>query len=704
MGKQRIFQELVKRRWKLLVLSSVLLIITFSADFAFATWVLPLLREQPWFIVITQNLTFPDETLVSNVLGSIVSGVAAIIGILLAVSLLVFQISAEKYPYRMVRYLIEEKVNAYLIDFLIITFLFSLWTLFLLKTGPTLPYISILLTLVLSTLSIVFVFVYKDYILPFFRPKQGFERVSVDVIRNLNKVFYEEETLGLSVIIYLRKVTGEHIQLMIDFNRKLIQKKDADSLYGAEALTAVLTVYIHGKRFITETSTWFPEIDVLATQNTFSLIELTQEFEEKALGKMSVPQKNDQWFEQKILSALKEGQANALKNRNSSYIVQLIQGYRSIIDKCFETQEFGVLDLTLINLKDLIVNEAFDYEGVVEIYNIAALITDKTINGFNMDELKKAFEKLTFRSSDEVSGQKLPLIFDRELMAMQKKVEFELLIEKQIITPKEEIQKELMEKIQRIDKEISQKYYDAQLTLLEAIFNRVYACSLYEEIKNVTYAEIIVIRRAIVQNKSNLIVPHTERIIRHSVQAFNILSSNKNSQNEIYNELKLGCLNCIKNRDSINFNLFFDATIQLSLTGSSNNDPENSLELIKSLAVISALSFVYSEFYKDLNIFDIAICNLLKYRNAGVWITLFRLAENIEPRWTYTSDYFNWFKDIFGEISKLPTIAKPRPPARSLDILYDHPSTFIQRCHSLMGISESIEGMVRKFTEDSGKK
>jgi hypothetical protein len=248
--RHRIFFELLNKRWKSLFALVALVLISFIADFAFASWILPAITTQSWYNALEAFIGFPSNDAIIGLLSAIISGIAAVIGLLLTISLVVLELAANRYPYRMVRFLVEEKVGAYIIDFLIVSFLFSAWTLFLLQRGTIIPIISILVSLLMASLSIVFVFVYRGYSLYFFRPKQGFEAVALEACKSINNVLENGKNLGLSVTTYLQKRTQGSIQVMTDFIDILSQKKDPDSWYGNRNLASILSLYITGKRFI----------------------------------------------------------------------------------------------------------------------------------------------------------------------------------------------------------------------------------------------------------------------------------------------------------------------------------------------------------------------------------------------------------------------------------------------------------------------
>ena len=347
-SRHKIFGELLARRWKSLLSVFLLIVVSFFADLAFNTWLLPVIVKQPWFMSLGTFLCFPDWTLLFSLLGSIIAGIAAIIGILLAISLVVIQLTAQRYPYRMVRFIIEEKVGAYVLDMLIIALLFSLWTLFFLDRGSSIPVISIVLSLILASLSIVFVFVYGQYALYFFRPQQGFTAVAFEANRSLNTLFKKGSKLGRIATAKLRYRVRESIKVLTDFIDVLSKTKDEDSWIGNISLASVLTTYMTQKRFIEIDSGWFEFVTLRASDN---LYELNSLYEEAALQRTT--QKADtEWLERDVLQSLDNVQKKLFKNKKDEKVdlnslASLTTAYSEIIKSCFEQHEFGVLDLTL---------------------------------------------------------------------------------------------------------------------------------------------------------------------------------------------------------------------------------------------------------------------------------------------------------------------------------------------------------------------
>jgi hypothetical protein len=699
-----IFSELLQRRWKTILSLVILVTTSFLADFVFAYWVIPVLNNQSWFNTLSSFLQFPDSNAVINLLSAIISGVAAVIGILLAISLLILQLAAERYPYRVVRFLIQEKVGAYVVDFLILSLLFSLWTLFLLNRGAIFPYISIVVALVLATLSIIFVFVYRDYSLYFFRPQQGFEAVASEAKRAIYAIFNKGESLGPSVTKHLREKTGESVQVIQDFIIMLSKKKDQDLWFGSINLASILSYYVTEKRFINSESNWFPLIDVpTSSQRNLTSYELLAPFEELALGERYFQKQDVEWLEKQILSAMDIAQTKTLKINDLMCINSIMQGYTIIIEKCFDHQELPILDLTLLNVEsflDLAIKRN-RLDKCSQYYNVMILVAERAIQGLGIDKVKPIIQKITWFSENEILKNKLPKVFNDELLSYQKKIETEIILEKKVVTPKNIIENDLVNKFVDVESEISQKYYCKVFELLAKIHFDAYSKRSEREIRNVLLVELRILRRGIVLNKIDLAQKNIDTTVRQSIQGYEILKDNKTLRNEIFMEMKLGCFNAIKSKDVVCFGKLYNAFSEitsLEFEDGENFFPEEALE---SLMTIASLAYLHSEFYQDKALFCTVEGILYAKFNLNVLIAIFKQLlkrRGINQSMEYKTKYHHWFKDIFLEILNLPRISKERSPQfKSLDMVYDHPSELIQNSHISLDIDECTEAMVEQL-------
>ena len=688
-----IFSDLLQRRWKTIISLAILVTATFLADLVFAYWILPELKNQSWFNTLSGFLQFPDSNAVINLLSAIISGVAAVIGILLAISLLVLQLAAERYPYRMVRFLIQEKVGAYVIDFLIISLLFSLWTLFLLNRGAIFPYISILVALVLATLSIIFVFVYRDYSLYYFRPKQGFEAVAAEARRAIYAIFNKGESLGPSVANHLREKTEGSVQVIQDFIIVLSKKKDQDLWFGSINLAGILSYYVTEKRFINSESHWFPLIDVpTSSQRNLTSYELLAPFEELALGERYFQKQNIEWLEKQILSAMDIAQTEALKINDLMCINSIMQGYTIIIEKCFDHHELPILDLTILNMErflDLAIKRG-RLDKCSQYYNAMILVAERAIQGLGIDKVKPIIQKITWFSEEEILKYKLPKIFNDELLSYQKKIETEIILEKRVVTPENIIQNDLVDKFTDAEREISQKYYCKVFDLLTKIQLDASSKRSENEIRNVLIVELRILRRGMVLNKIDLAQKNIDIVVGQSIQGYEILKDNKALRNEIFVEMKLACFNAIKSKDVVCFGKLYEAFSEITSLEFEDGEKFFPEEALESLMTIASLAYLHSEFYQDKVLFCTVEGILYANFNLQGLLAIFEQLlkkRGISQSMEYTTKYHHWFKDIFLEILNLPMVAKERSPQfRSVDMVYDHPSELIQNSHISLDI------------------
>lgn len=679
---------------------ALLIITSFTADIAFTFLLAPAITSQSWYSTLNAYVQFPSNEIVTSLLSAIISGVAAIIGILLAISLVVLELAANRYPYRMVRFLVEEKVGAYVIDFLIIALLFSMWALFLLQRGTIIPVVSVFVALLLASLSIVFVFVYRNYSLYFFRPQQGFQAVSLETKRSIYTVFEKGRKLGTSVMSHLQKRVQESIQVMTDFMEVLSSKNDPDSSYGSITLSSVLSLYITGKRFIDTQSGWFPSVNVpVSDENDMISIELSQPFEELALGERTVPKPNTEWLERQILHSLRTAQVKAVGKDDKLCITFSIYGYKDIIENCYGHQEFHILDLALNELRDFAIQiSTIDCpEAMSGFYNIMLLLTEKSIQGLDLPKLRDVLGKLSWYSDEEVLSYRLPKIFTEELLSYRRRIETEIIVEEKILTPMQWIEKEIMEKISRIDQELSQKYYSETFKTLSKMFTKVHSKMVQSEIRNVLVAELLSLRRAIVLNKNELALENIDNVMKHALKAYGDLKGKRDLRYDVFKELKLGCLNSLKCREVKSFCKFFDTLVLVSLEELKEDEDRFPQEALESLMVIASLAFLDAEFHQEKQVFDTVADKLCKYFDISKLTKLFdTLLTRYDPK--LTLKYHHWFKDIFLKMSGLPMVAKESPPSRIPDVVYDHPSDFIQRSY-MIGIQECAKSMVERLKE-----
>jgi len=699
LSRHEIFVELIKRRWKSLFALSGLIIICFTLDVLFSYFLLPIIIKYSWYKLLTSYLQFPGTGIIVSVLCAIISGVAAVIGLLLSISLVVLELASNRYPYRMVRFLIEEKVGSYIMDLLVTTLLFSLWTLFLLNRGMTIPYISILVCLLLFSFSIIFLFVYRSYSLSFFQPQQGFEAVSLEVTRSIYAVFEKEASLGRSVTSYLQKRVQDGILLMRDFVEILMNKKDPEAAYGLTALSAILCLYISRKRFIDLKGGWYPTIELPVSEKDYVSRQMTQPFEELALGTRTKEEPDTDWLERQMLYVIEGAQIKAIKEDDRNCLRAIILGYKKIVESCFEHQEFSLLEQVMKHLSEFGVETSMkSYPEVMsEFSNLILFIIEKSIRGSNLESLRDVVRKVSWLSDKEIISLKLPKIFNEELVSYKRKLETELTIEGRIVTPPDWIENEIMNKVSKLDADLSRKYYGEALRTLSNVHKKLSSKKRYHEIRNVLVTQLLALRRALVLGKNALVSENIDGVLEQVLNSYTRLAAERDLRLDVFTELKLGCLNSIKGHDEKSLEKFFRSLSVVSVQELSRGSATFVEETIKTLLVVASLAFLDSEFYIGRKSFEIVEDLFFEYFDVSGLIGFFEaMTRQYEPE--LTLEYHNWFKDILIEISKLPMVEKKREGSGLPDVVHDHPREFIQR-GEFIGIRECARAMIKKLAD-----
>ena len=699
LSRHEIFWELIKRRWKSLFALSGLIIICFTLDILFSRFLGPVIADQPWYKLLTSYVQFPNTQIIISVLSAIITGVAAVIGLLLAISLVVLELAANRYPYRMVRFLVEEKVGAYIIDLLVMTLLFSLWTLFLLQRGTIVPYVSILVCLLLASFSIVFLFVYRNYSLYFFQPSQGFLAVSSEVRKSIYAVFEKGARLGRSVTSYMQERVQERIFLIQDFINVLMDNKDPEVAYGLSAISSIVSLYITGKRFIDVQGGWYPLRDVPVTREDYVSLQLTQPFEEFALGTRMEKEPDTDWLERQILHVTEAAQRKAIEKDDRMCLIAIILGYREIIENCFEHQEFSILDRAMKQVLEFGVETSLkSYPEVMsKFYNLILFVVEKSIRGSDLKSLRDVVRKVSWLSDEEIISLKLPKMFNEELLSYRRKLETELAIEGRIVTPPDWIENEIMDRVSKLDAALSRKYYREALRILSDINEKVSSKKRYHEIRNILVAQVLALRRALVLGSKVLVSENVDEVLKQVLKSYKHLAAERDLRFDVFKELRLGCLNSIKGHEEKSLRKFFESLSIVStqeFSGREDTFPEEALE---ALLVVMSFAFLDSEFYTSSKSFEIVEDLIFKNFDVDKLINLFeKMTRQYDP--SLTLKYHNWFKNIFLEISRLQMVEKKREGIKGFDIIYDHPSKFIQRTYYI-GIRECARAMIQKLTD-----
>jgi hypothetical protein len=237
----------VKLQRALVVWLVILIALGFGADEGIRrAWgpVAGYLGVDHWF---RASFSKPSSETLRNVLAASAGGTATILGLVLSISLIAWQTTAERYrSSSIVAFLLRERMGSAVVRLLALAFAYSLWLLALLEVFHFRPYGSTAFALLLSTLAVLSLLSYRQLGLLGSLPRSIARGLNEEMVREFARA--QRDHAGRSVENYSRQVVDADLRIFDDLLKRLID--DGDSLDIAaclEELNAALAVYVQIK-------------------------------------------------------------------------------------------------------------------------------------------------------------------------------------------------------------------------------------------------------------------------------------------------------------------------------------------------------------------------------------------------------------------------------------------------------------------------
>lgn len=702
--RQNLLFELLRLRWRFLALLVALIIVASAID---------ALVTNKYSSVLAAY--YPSIGTVNAILGAIIAGTAAILAILISISLVVLQMGAERYRSRMIRFLIREKVGNYVLDLLAVTLLFSLWILFLVRANTLFPYLGLVVSCILATVSVVSLIIYRGHALSVFQPEGALRTVLSDIGDIVNKVAHPKATLGRRVENHVRERVSASIDDIRELSTTLLsdRKDDNEGATTAIALCRILQEYTCKKRLIPEASLWFLIQEVpLTPENGFTYTEMRQMYERLGLGEPRQSQPSLEWLERKILASLAHTREVAIEKGFAITCYALVTGLDKTVQTCFEEQEFTILDGALDELSKLA--NGLNKENINgwggELLNTLGKLADRSLKELDTERVRQAISRISWRSPAEIYNVHLPRFFQDSLLTYQEKLATELLMEDCIVTPRDWIEREIMEQVVKREQEVRGKYYGWAIEELAGIASRALQEKAVNIAGNACYMKLLMIHRAIALDNLTIALENLDSALKDISQAHSLLALDKRLRQNIFNELRTLCLRTIQLRNEGALRKCIDALCIISRAELSLGEPGTTAEpILDGLLAIGSLAFVTSELYIGDKSHKIVKIALKSSFNLSKLVTIFGKMVNIRGygiSWGIKAiqPYFYYFRPIFRQVHDLPKRLLYEGGEWSFPVeVADHPSQFIQK-HSISSfgpeISDCAEGFIETLKEE----
>jgi hypothetical protein len=246
----------------------------------------------------------PSDDTVRNLLAAASAGTAAILGLVISISLIVWQATADRYrSTSIVAFLLRERTGRTVVQLLALGFAYSLWVLALLEIfGADRPYVSAAIALVLTTVAIVSLLSYREDGLVGYLPARIADRLVTEIGVNLGRA--QQEGAGRSVENHARRIAASDLQIYEDLLHHLSAHGDSDDIaYCLGSLSSLLNYHLRSKKRFARDSPFFE-------RRTERITAPTAGIEEAIVGRglmhLTQPVPDHLWLERRVLEVVAE--------------------------------------------------------------------------------------------------------------------------------------------------------------------------------------------------------------------------------------------------------------------------------------------------------------------------------------------------------------------------------------------------------------
>jgi hypothetical protein len=206
---------------------------------------------------LRRTFSLPAAETLRNLLVAAAAGTATILGLVVSISLIVWQTTADRYrSSTIVSFLLRERLGAAVVRLLALGFSYSLWVLALLEILGIRLYASAGLALILSTAAVLSLISYRQVGLLGYLPQSIARSLRQEMIRELQRVTRKKACR--SVENYSRQVIASDLQIFSDLITRLKQDNElVDVAACVRELGAVLAYYEQVKHLFHPDSLFF---------------------------------------------------------------------------------------------------------------------------------------------------------------------------------------------------------------------------------------------------------------------------------------------------------------------------------------------------------------------------------------------------------------------------------------------------------------
>ncbi|MHB1131011.1 MAG: DUF2254 family protein [Chloroflexota bacterium] len=432
---------IVRVRLALITITALLVAAAYLLDVAFG----PALRA-------TLGLSQWSADAARGVLLLVATSAAVVISILLSVSLLVLQSTAQRYGNRIVRYLIDEEVGNYILDSLVAALLVSTFGLFTASRVPV-SLFTPLLSIILLTFGVISLVVYRSYVLAFLTPSRSADDLGRNISGAIAKVASGGHFTTPAIVDYLRRRCASWLEDLNELGRILAKERgDSEGVSAAiGALVGVLARYGRIKVRIPEHSAWFPSKTIeLSEDRGWAYFDQKRLFSNLGLGHPTTTTRDSNWVEDLVLDAVRELTHDALSANLNDSVRTAVIALDALGRDTAETEEKAIMSGVLAQLESL--SERVTEDNVrswgANVANAWLAIGDAHMRQLQGLKPSESLATLIWQKPAEAARLRLPRLQHEVAMGMFAKLALESDYAGHIVTPTNEVMREISESVE----------------------------------------------------------------------------------------------------------------------------------------------------------------------------------------------------------------------------------------------------------------
>jgi hypothetical protein len=418
---------------------------------------------------LRRHLDLPAPGMLSAVLTATTAATGTILGLVLSVSLIVFQATAARYQRsRIVAFLLRERVASAVVKLLTVAFLYSLTLLMLSNVFPGVTlYVSTLVAVGLSGTGVVSLITYRSYALAGYLPTQLFATLSAEVGSQIFRAL--RKGAGRSVQAHAQQVVTEDVGTLEDLTERVVNEPDFLSLAaGLESMSGPFEAYLQVKRRFGSESPWFPRRAVRLQGSAAT--NITDHITGQGLMAPTNLEPDRQWFEHRLLRVVRLARDGLTGDAWEPWDA-LTGLYGRAWQYAWAAQEFEVADLILDDVESLASDPRISAKPDLtqRVAELAWIVVHAAGAGFGLTaaDIVGTAPWKNSRYTDE-----LPLLAAQQATELARKAALEIALTGSLQTPKSRMVEELVPRWAELETEHRARYvgrgYQLALTLFES--------------------------------------------------------------------------------------------------------------------------------------------------------------------------------------------------------------------------------------------